>query len=349
MDTETAPLNTGIGGNNPPDPIEILLAHLRETYVDYLNRAAELLAVGDRLPAEMDDDWEAKLSEQIKACTKFVRNSEVTRLAANEPHRALIAATDGFFKKQSDLVEALKTRMNAEYLSPYQRRKKDEEQRRRDAAAAEAKRIADEAAEAERVEARRLAAIKKAEDDARAERERIEREEREAAEREERDRQRRAREAAEAKSAGERAAAAAAQREADEKAAAERKKRDDEAAKIKAEQDRLEAQRKEQEDAERRARDEAAEAAQADNKARESAAAKAADMSRTRSTLGAVASLRTTWHFEVVNEDAVPREYLLVNASKIGGAVRGATKKDGTNDLVIPGVRIYSKTDSVVR
>ena len=102
----------GIGGNNPPDPIEILRATLRETYADIIARSAELLAMAERLPPTMDDEWEAKISEAIKSCAKFTKNAEASRLAANEPHRALIAATDGFFKAMSDRVDKLKTKMN---------------------------------------------------------------------------------------------------------------------------------------------------------------------------------------------------------------------------------------------
>lgn len=300
-----------IGDNRPPEPAAILREQLAETHAPLIERAYELLGVP--LPAEMNDDEEARISETIKMCTKFTRNSEVTRLSANEPHRALISATDSFFKAWSDKVEALKKKLTAEYLTPYQQKKKDEEQRRRDAEAAEAKRIADAAAEAERVEQRRLEAIRKAEDDARAAAERAQRQ------------------AADAKSAGERAAAAARQREAKEQ------------------QEKLVAERMEQEEAERKARDEAAVAQEANDKARVSASAKAADMSRSRSTLGAVASLRTTWKHEVVDAALVPRQYLSINDTAIAVAVRAATTKDGKNELTIPGIRIFPQTDSVVR
>lgn len=343
MDTTIAK----IGDNRPPDAAAILAEQLNETHAPLIERANELLGVP--LPTEMNDDEEARISETIKMCTKFIRNADVTRLAANEPHRALISATDGFFKNLSDKVEKLKAKLNAQYLTPYQQDRADKEKRRREAAAAEAKRIADEAAEAERVEQRRLAEIKKAEDDARAEAARIAREKIEAEEREERNRKLRETQAALAKTAGERAAQAAAQREADEKAAADKKKRDDEAAAAKRLQDKLEVDRLQQEEAERKARDDAKNAQEADDKARVAASAKAADMSRSRSTLGAVASLRTTWEFQVTNPALVPRQFLSVNETAIRVAVKAATTPDGKNDLKIDGVRIYPKTDSVVR
>src|SRR4051812_45544582 len=104
MDTITDATRHGLGGNNPPDPIEELRARLQETHAPLIARCDELLGMGERLPEEMDDEWEAKITEAIKACTKFSRNADVTRLDANEPHRALIAATDGFFKGMMDKV-----------------------------------------------------------------------------------------------------------------------------------------------------------------------------------------------------------------------------------------------------
>lgn len=50
-------------------------------------------------------------------------------------------------------------------------------------------------------------------------------------------------------------------------------------------------------------------------------------------------SKRELWKFEVTNENAVPREYLMVDEVKIGGVVRAL--KGGTK---IPGVRVYPVT-----
>ena len=47
---------------------------------------------------------------------------------------------------------------------------------------------------------------------------------------------------------------------------------------------------------------------------------------------------RTTWHFEITDEAAIPREYLMVNETKIGQVVRAM--KDQTN---IPGVKAFPK------
>ena len=49
-------------------------------------------------------------------------------------------------------------------------------------------------------------------------------------------------------------------------------------------------------------------------------------------------STRTVWKFEVTDESQVPREYLSVDHTKIGGVVRAL--KNAAN---IPGVRVYSE------
>lgn len=367
------PARHGIGGNNPPDPIEVLRTHLRETYTDLSKRFADIMAMADRLPAEMDDDAEAKLTEAIKVCTKFTRNAEVCRLEANEPHRALIAATDGFFKAMSDKVDGLKKKMNSEYLTPYQQEKADREKRRR----AEEARIAEEARKEQerlkRAEERRLAEVRAAEEAARKEAERKEREAREAEQRRKEEaaaevrraeeaKKEAARQLAEAKAAKDREAAekAKAEKEAAQRAIEEAKEKSRrEAAEAKAEADRvaqeeakerirLAEERREQQRIADKARDDAAAAAQRANATKKAAGASQADMSRTRTDLGAIASLRTVFEHEVTDHDLVPRQYCRVDDGLIASAVRAATV-DGKCNLKIPGVRIYPKTDSVVR
>lgn len=79
------------------------------------------------------------------------------------------------------------------------------------------------------------------------------------------------------------------------------------------------------------------------------AGAKAADLSRQRSTAGSVASLRVTWHGDVVKEEDVPRQFLKVDEGAIRIAIKTATTADNKCNLKIPGVRIYPKEESVVR
>lgn len=294
-----------IGHNQAPDPTEILRAQLEETHKPLLDRQAELLGMEERLPASCEDeDWAAKLSDAIKTCTTYTKNSEATRLAANEPYRASVRTVDGFFKAASDKVDNLKTKMGA-MLTVYQRKVADAERRRLEAIAAEERRVAQEA---ERV----------AREAAKAAREAKEAEERRAAE---------ARAAAEALAGKARAAALAAEKERADKAAAEAKAAEDTAAAL---------------------RDAAREAKQGANVAKVDAGAKAADLSRSRSTAGSVASLRTTFGFTVQDADAVPRLYLSVNEGAIRTAIKAATI-DGKCSLKIEGVKIFPVQESVVR
>ena len=75
---------------------------------------------------------------------------------------------------------------------------------------------------------------------------------------------------------------------------------------------------------------------------------KPAEQSVTRTDLGARASLRTRWVFEVEDAEQVPRLYLSVNEGAIRAAIKAATTPDGRCDLKIPGVRVYASTISVV-
>lgn len=296
----------GIGDNAPPDPTEILRAQLEQTHAPLLDRQAQLLDMEGRLPATCDDeDTAAKLADAIKACTTYTKNSEATRLAANEPYRASIRTVDGFFKAGSDAVDKLKTKMGA-ILTDYQRRVADAERRRLEAIAAEERRVAKEAEARAREEAR------------------IAREAREAEER----RQEEARKAAAALEGKRKAEAEAAERRRRDEAAAAQKLLDDAAA---------------------LARDKARETKQDANVAKVDAGAKSADLSRSRSTAGSVASLRVTWDFEVKDESLVPRQYLGVKETAIRVAIKAATTLDNKCTLKIPGVKIFPKEESVVR
>jgi len=175
--------------------------------------------------------------------------------------------------------------------------------------------------EAIAAEERRVA--KEAEAKAREEA-RVAREAREAEER----RQEEARKGAAALEGKRRAEAEAAERKRQEDAAAEQKRLDDAAA---------------------AARDKARETKQDANVAKVDAGAKSADLSRSRSTAGSVASLRVTWEFEVKDETLVPRQYLGVKDAAIRVAIKAATTPDNKCTLKIPGVKIFPKEESVVR
>ncbi len=175
--------------------------------------------------------------------------------------------------------------------------------------------------EAIAAEERRLAkeAEARAKEEARIAREAREAEERRAEE---------ARKAAEALAGAARKKAEEAERKLQEEAAAKQKALDDAAAK---------------------ARDEARGAKQEANVAKVDAGAKAADLSRSRSSTGSVASLRVTWDFEVQDESLVPREFLGVKDSAIRVAIKAATTLDNKCKLKIPGVKIFPVEETVVR
>lgn len=155
-----------------------------------------------------------------------------------------------------------------------------------------------------------------------------------------------ARVAREAREAEERRAREAAEAAAKLEGEARRKAEAEEAARREEERARLKAM----EDARAAEARDAARAAKAEaDKAREEAQAKAADLSRSRTDLGSVASLRTTWAFEIVAADEVPRQYLAVSEPAIKAAIKAATTKDGKCPLKIAGVRIYQQQETVVR
>lgn len=173
--------------NNPPDPIEILRAQLAETHEPLAQRKADLLAMGERAPASVDDeDTAARVADGIKACSAFGKNATAARVAAKEPYLAAGRAVDGWFAALADPVEKMKASLSA-LLTDYQKRVAAAERARREAEAAELRRQQQEA-ERQRQEADRLArearaAARKADDDkaaAEADRQRAEQEVRDA-------------------------------------------------------------------------------------------------------------------------------------------------------------------------
>lgn len=360
----------GIGGNSPPEPIEIFRADLREKHADMIKLADALLSMADRLPVTMDDEWESKLSDAVKKCNAFVKEAEAQRLAAARPYRDMISAIDGLFHGMSGPVEKLKGRINAQYLTPYkdekaaaEKRRREEEARiAREKAAEEARRAAEEARLAREAREREEAAKREAERvkrEAAEAKERREREARDAAEKAERDRLAAIRAEEEATNKRKRAAAEKArleierqEKERQEKALAEARAQREKERAERAEAARIEAaakaERREQERAAAEARDAAAAAQRQSDKAGRLERANAAELSRSRSDLGAVSSLRTTFTFDVEEPSLVPREYLEVNGSAIDRAIKAATY-NGRCDLTIPGVRIFPVRDTVTR
>lgn len=288
----------GIGHNNPPveTPDEIA-ERLGLAHIALVGRRDDLLKMNDRLPAPdaVDDDWEKKLSDGIKAAQTLIKSSEARRADEKEPFLAAERAVDGFFYGCSGPIEKLKDRMSA-LLSAYQRAKarREAERRQEEARKAEAARVAAEA-ERKRLEAVERKRAQEFEDAARA---------------------------AEKKRATERDRAAAAKR-ANESAAAGRRASE--------------------------AREAAARAADAAEQARRATRARNADLSRSRTDLGVVASLRTNYDFEIEDNERVGRQYCSPDKGKIRAAINAAIQDDGSCKLKIPGVRIFPKADSVVR
>jgi hypothetical protein len=77
------------------------------------------------------------------------------------------------------------------------------------------------------------------------------------------------------------------------------------------------------------------------------AAAKPADLSRTRGDYGAVASLRTTWEYEVTDFNAVPRQFLVVNDLGIRAHIRTRAKDQPPSPIA--GIKFIEKSTAVVR
>jgi len=72
-------------------------------------------------------------------------------------------------------------------------------------------------------------------------------------------------------------------------------------------------------------------------------AVKPADLARVTSGGYAVASVRETWTFEVVDAAAIPRDYLMLNEARVRAVIAG---KHGLRE--IPGLRIYAKRTTVL-
>lgn len=132
----------------------------------------------------------------------------------------------------------------------------------------------------------------------------------------------------------------------------EREERRAREAAAKAERELAEAAAKEAADTIRnreQAEDRAALAATRAEQAEQAAKARSVDLTRTRSDSGVTTSLKTEWRFEIAEPKRVPKKYCTPNEGLIRAAVKAATKPDGTNDLDIPGVRIFPHKFSAVR
>lgn len=117
--------------------------------------------------------------------------------------------------------------------------------------------------------------------------------------------------------------------------------------KISAYQVKVELERRKQEEADRKAREELqakvnAEAAALNVEAPVIAPAVAPELPKVTRTEAGTASQRKEWRFEVIDETQVPREYLMVDHAKIRQAVKAGVRE-------IPGVNIFEESITVIR
>ena len=121
-----------IGGNNPPNDIDILRERLAEEAAQLTSRRDELLGSVDRAPLVVVTEEEAgKVADLIKMITACHKNAEIARVARKEPFLASGRAVDGFYKQITDPLEKAKGKV-ALRLTAYQRAKEAEERRRRE-------------------------------------------------------------------------------------------------------------------------------------------------------------------------------------------------------------------------
>lgn len=294
--------------NNPPSPIEALRTELAETHADIVTRSKALAEMADRLPNSCDD------AETASKLTEAIKSC--TAFAGNSG--TCEAARKLAKQPHIDAGKVVDT-FFANLSLPV-----DAVKNRMGALLTVYQRKQEE------IERKRLQAIE-------AEERRLAREAEAAA----REQARVAREAQEAEAKRQAEARAIIERQQGE---SRRKAEAEEAARQEAERVRLAAEQAEADRAREAARAAKAEAAEA----KEAANAPAAELTRARSDLGAVGSLRTTWHYEVTDEAAVPREFLTVDHAKIKAAMKVATK-GGKCTLKVPGIRVYPETNTVVR
>lgn len=142
----------GIGDNSGGLSVaEQIAENLKDKHPAIVKRAADLAAALERLPASVDnlDDAE-KLSETVRMCTAFLKNSDATRVEEKEPYQTGGRAVDGFFKNLEAGVEKTKAqagRVRSQYDIAVEARER--------ARRVEEARIAQEAADKAAEEARK--------------------------------------------------------------------------------------------------------------------------------------------------------------------------------------------------
>lgn len=354
MDTMTA----GLGHNAPPVDLKsgaALREDLEQRHADMVTRTKALLESGEAFLRDHerveDDDTSGVLAGLITQLRGQSKVADTTREGVKAPYLEGTRIVDGFFNGgQSAKLDALAKRLNA--LQTGFLRVKEERARRE---AEEKARIAREEEEARKREAQRLENERRQREQE-AENRRLEAERQRQREEQARlDAQRKEQEAEAARlaklkhesDAAERERIEAqAKREREERDAAERQRQEQarrereasEAAARKAQAEADEARRKEEAE-----RQEEARAATERQEAERKAKAGSADLSRVRGDFG-MASLRTTWKWELVNLADVPPEFLAVNEAAVNAAIKGENGRHS-----IPGLRIWPEKTAANR
>lgn len=117
MIPDETPVPRGIGDNQPPSPIETLVAQQKEAQtpalaarIDYIVSRADLKVITDRETAGQAGDI-------IKTANDFMAIVEKDRIALTKPYRdaadAAKAACDAFLQPLVDAVERLRARLKA--------------------------------------------------------------------------------------------------------------------------------------------------------------------------------------------------------------------------------------------
>jgi hypothetical protein len=353
-DTNRAPLVT-------VDQLKIDFAYLDEAIAEIEAKIADA-------PSAVEDDEDLSVMREIvKALLTQHKRVEALRVDTKEPYLLATRVVDGHFNTLKTMLEKRQAGIEA-LAKVYLDRKKAEEQARRDA---EARRAAEEqrrlAAEAQRAEAEAAAARRRADEERRreeeAERRRVEeeRKRREAAEQariaaERAERQRIEEEQRAAKSADEAARLAAeaeARRLAQEEVrkqqeaerSAEEERRANERRRIAAETERAAAEAEAQAAARREQ-----EASAAALMAAKSAEAKPADMARTLTAGGGMATLKRSYDFEILDCDLIPlesmRSYIVTDDYERIIKRYISMHKDGRP---LAGIRIFETTSAQFR
>lgn len=323
---------------NDNRPALVTTADLARDFAHISEGVSNALAGAQEVPAVFEDEDDISLArERVKALMGERKRAEATREDTKRPYLDAERVVQSFFATKVEEIDKAKAEIERRakvYLDLKAKRERDqreaearrqrEEERKRDAEAAEARRKADEARREEEAAAERAR---------KAQREAEEREERELAAARKRE-----------------AAATAAEQEAVRRQEAEaRQTRERQAAEdrrvAQAEQDAAKRQRETLEREERQREEDARAASARANQATRDAEVKPADLARTRTSEGGMATLAQTFDFEVTDYDVLDLETLRPHLVRkdvekaIGAFVR--THKDKG---VLRGVRIFATT-----